>query len=279
MSARGMTSLSPTGALQIGGAELEYRFIGPTPDAAPTLVLLHEGLGCTRLWGDFPDRLQAATGYGVFAYSRAGYGASSPVSLPRPLDYMEREAREVLPAVLAAIGFRRGLLIGHSDGASIAALYAGGVQDHRVRGVVLIAPHFVTEAMGLAAIARTRADYDRGGLKAKLARWHSNVDNAFLGWSAAWLDPDFRHWDISDCLAYIRVPVAILQGAEDQYGSVRQIEIAQTECDCPVDVTIIPGAAHSPHREATDVTLATIAGFVKDVAAIDAPLPLRLAFD
>lgn len=271
-----MTTLHPNGTLRIGDADLEYRFIGPAPDTAPTLVLLHEGLGSTKLWGDFPDRLQTATGCGVFVYSRAGYGASSPVKLPRPLDYMEREARELLPSVLDAIGFQRGVLVGHSDGASIAALYAGGVQDHRIRGVALIAPHFITEDMGLAAIARTRAEYDNGNLKAKLARWHRDVDNTFMGWSDAWLDPDFRHWDISECLAYIRVPVAILQGADDQYGTMRQIEIAQQECCCPVDVTIIPGAAHSPHREAAEVTLATIDAFVKDIAAIDAPLPSDL---
>jgi pimeloyl-ACP methyl ester carboxylesterase len=142
-----MTTLHPNGTLRIGDADLEYRFIGPAPDTAPTLVLLHEGLGSTKLWGDFPDRLQTATGCGVFVYSRAGYGASSPVKLPRPLDYMEREARELLPSVLDAIGFQRGVLVGHSDGASIAALYAGGVQDHRIRGVALIAPHFITEDM------------------------------------------------------------------------------------------------------------------------------------
>src|SRR3954468_5058107 len=118
---------------------------GPAPEDAPTLVLLHEGLGSTALWGDFPERLAAATGAGVFAYSRTGYGASSPAALPRPLDYMHVEAFEVLPNILDAIGFRRGILLGHSDGASIATIYAGGVQDHRVRGLALIAPHFVVE--------------------------------------------------------------------------------------------------------------------------------------
>src|SRR5580693_2978098 len=136
-------NLSPTGFLRIGASDLEYRMIGPAPDDAPTIVMLHEGLGSVGLWGDFPDRLQAATGAGVLAYSRAGYGASSSVTLPRPLDYMHIEALEVLPELLETIGFRRGLLVGHSDGASIAAIYAGGIQDHRIRGLALIAPHFV----------------------------------------------------------------------------------------------------------------------------------------
>src|SRR5271155_3795880 len=137
-----MTFLNPTGFLTIGTSEIEYRMIGPTPDQAPTIVMLHEGLGSAGLWGDFPEKLQAATGAGIFLYSRAGYGASTPAKLPRPLDYMQIEAIDVLPKLLDAIGFRRGMLLGHSDGASIAAIYAGTHQDHRVRGVVLIAPHF-----------------------------------------------------------------------------------------------------------------------------------------
>ena len=206
---------------------------------------------CTRasarvgLWGDFPEKLQAATGAGVLVYSRAGYGASTPAKLPRPLDYMHIEALEVLPKLLDAIGFRRGILVGHSDGASIAAIYAGSHQDHRVAG----------RGDDRAAFHRRgyfgeldRRDQDRPTrpteLKAKLARWHKDVDNAFYGWNGAWLDPKFRDWDISEYLAYIRVPVAILQGADDQYGTIRQIEIAREECYCPVDVTDIPGAGH-----------------------------------
>src|SRR5574338_1449957 len=135
--------LSASGFVSIGSQKIEYRFVGPQPDQAPTLVLLHEGLGCVGLWNDFPDKLAAATGAGVFVYSRAGYGKSSPVSLPRPLSYMHDEARETLPKLLDAIGFRRGLLIGHSDGASIAAIYAGSVEDHRLRGLVMMAPHFI----------------------------------------------------------------------------------------------------------------------------------------
>jgi pimeloyl-ACP methyl ester carboxylesterase len=250
-------------------ADLEYRMIGPAPDAAPTIVMLHEGLGCAGLWGDFPDRLAAATGAGVLVYSRAGYGASSPVELPRPLDYMQIEALEVLPKLLDQIGFRRGLLLGHSDGASIAAIYAGAHQDHRVQAVAMIAPHFVVEDMGIAAIAETSKAYETGGLRAKLARWHRDVDNAFCGWNRAWLDPKFRDWDISEYLAYIRVPVAILQGADDQYGTIRQIEIAQEECYCPVDVSVIPGAGHQPHREAPGATLDAISEFANAVLRVD----------
>jgi pimeloyl-ACP methyl ester carboxylesterase len=194
-------------------------------------------------------------------YSRAGYGASTPVTLPRPLDYMHNEALDVLPKLLDQIGFRRGLLLGHSDGASIAAIYAGSAGDHRVRGVAMIAPHFVVEDISVTSIEEIKTAYESTGLKTKLQRWHSDVDNAFYGWNGAWLDPKFRNWDISEYLGYIRVPVAILQGVDDEYGTMRQVEIAREECYCPVDVTIIPGAGHSPHREAPEATLHAISEF------------------
>lgn len=257
-----MTNLNPTGFLTIDDSNLEYRMLGPSPEAAPTIVMLHEGLGCVGLWGDFPDKVQAATGAGVFAYSRAGYGASSPVKLPRQPDYMHREALDVLPKLLDRIGFRCGLLLGHSDGASIAAIYAGARQDHRLRGIALIAPHFVVEDISVTSIAEIKTAYQTTNLKEKLARWHKDVDNAFHGWNDAWLDPAFRDWDISDYLAYIRVPVLIVQGEADQYGTMRQVEIAQDECYCPVDVTVVDGG-HSPHREAPAATLTSVTEFAK----------------
>jgi pimeloyl-ACP methyl ester carboxylesterase len=254
--------LADEGLLELGPImRLEYRMIGPRPGEAATIVLLHEGLGCVGLWGDFPDQLQRATGAGVFVYSRAGYGQSSPAALPRPLDFMQGEARDVLPRLLEKIGFRRGLLVGHSDGASIAAIYAGSIQDHRVRGLVLIAPHFFTEDMGIAEIAQAKIAYGTTGLRQKLSRWHQNVDNAFRGWNDAWLDPQFRRFDITDVLAYIRVPILIVQGADDQYGTVRQIQVAQEECYCPVDVALLPGVRHAPHREAPELLLAEVSGF------------------
>ncbi len=264
-----MTTLFPSGFLRIDAADLEYRMIGPSPEQAPTIVMLHEGLGSAGLWGDFPDKLQAATGAGVFAYSRSGYGASTPAKLPRPLDYMHIEALDVLPKLVDAIGFRRGLLVGHSDGASIAAIYAGAHQDHRVQGIALIAPHFIVEDISVTSIAQIKTAYETTNLKEKLARWHRDVDNAFYGWNGAWLDPKFRNWDISEYLAYIRVPIAILQGLDDEYGTMHQVEIAQEECYCPVDVSLIPGAGHQPHREAPGATLDAISEFANAVLRVD----------
>jgi pimeloyl-ACP methyl ester carboxylesterase len=258
-------SLPDSGFLDIGTQRLEYRMIGPKPDVAPTLVMLHEGLGCVGMWGDFPDKLQAATGSGVFVYSREGYGQSSPAKLPRPMSFMHTEARETLPKILDAIGFRRGVLIGHSDGASIAAIYGGSHQDHRVSSIVLIAPHFIVEDVTIASIAEMRKAYETTGLRARLARYHADVDATVHGWSDVWLKGDFAKWDLTEFLAYIRVPVLIVQGEDDQYGTVRQIEIAQEECYCPVEVALLPNAKHVPQREAPDVTLKVISEFIARV--------------
>ena len=260
-----MVTIDDEGALEIGGARLEYRMVGQRPAEAPTLVLLHEGLGSAATWGTFPDELAARTGAGVFTYSRAGYGRSSAAALPRPLRYMHDEAETVLPEVLERIGFRRGLLVGHSDGASIAALYLGARQDHRVRGLVLIAPHFVVEDESIAAIRDAKRAFESGDLKPRLGRWHDDVDRTFRGWNDAWLDPRFRGWDISDALGYVRVPLQIVQGEADPYGTSRQIRIAEEECYCPVEVTLLPGIGHDPAREAAEPTLAAVAEFVNRI--------------
>jgi len=255
------TTLADDGFLDIATSRLEYRMIGPRPGAAPTVVMLHEGLGSAGLWGDFPLRLAQATGLGVFVYSRAGYGRSAPSPLPWPLHFMHEHARDVLPRVLDAIGLRDGVLLGHSDGASIATIYAGTVRDPRIRGVVLLAPHFFTEDFGLEAIARTREAYETTDLRTRLGRWHRDPDNAFRGWSGVWLDPAFREWDITAELAAIRVPLLIVQGADDQYGTLRQVEVAKEVCRVPVKTAILPATRHSPHRDQPAATIAAIVDF------------------
>ena len=249
------------GVLDLGDQHLEWRAWGE-PDAPLTLVLLHEGLGCVGLWLDFPGTLAQATGCRVFAYSRAGYGGSSAIALPRPLDYMTREARDVLPRVLDAARVQDVVLVGHSDGASIAAIYAGMVRDERLRGVVLIAPHFFPEEMGLAAIAQAREEYEVGGLREKLARWHAHVDCAFFGWSLAWLDAGFRDWNIEHVLPGIRVPVCVIQGERDAYGTLAQVRAVEAQVARPVETHVLPGVGHSPHREATDETVRLVGSIV-----------------
>ena len=253
--------LAGQGFISAGGARLEYIHAGPSPAQASCIVLLHEGLGSAALWGKFPELLSDATGMGVFAYSREGYGASSPCALPRPLTYMHDEAKSVLGPVLDHIGFREGFLLGHSDGASIAAIYGGSVDDERIRGISLMAPHFFVEDISIAAIELSREAYRSGDLRQKLARWHTNVDCAFNGWNGAWLDPGFRNWDISASLKSVFVPLQIIQGAEDQYGTLQQIEVARACCSSPPDVLILPGVKHSPYREAPGDVVKAVSRF------------------
>ncbi len=225
-------------------------------------MLLHEGLGSTGLWRSFPEALSRRTGYCVFAYSRGGYGQSDPVPLPRPLDYMTREAIDVLPQVLDAIGFKRGILLGHSDGASIAAIYAGAVKDSRIRGGCLISPHFFTEPEGLASIAEAKVQYETGDLRQRLAKHHADVDNAFWGWNGAWLDPGFRSWNIENSIPGIRVPVLAIQGRDDQYGTLKQLEALVNGCPAPVDTAILENCRHSPHVEQPERTLEAVSDFL-----------------
>jgi len=243
------------------GKRLEAVAFGPTPDKAPTIVMLHEGLGCAALWRDFPERLASATGWGVFAYSRAGYGASEPVELPRPLDYMTREARLSLPQVLERIGFERGILLGHSDGASIAAIYAGEHTNGRVRGLVLMAPHLFTEPAGLASIAEAKRAYESAGLRAKLAKYHAHVDNAFYGWNGAWLDPGFKSWNIEAFIDGWRAPALVIQGADDQYGTLAQVRAIEARAPTAVTSLALPGCRHAPHLERPEATLQAVANF------------------
>jgi pimeloyl-ACP methyl ester carboxylesterase len=249
----------------VDGRSLESKWWGPGPEAAPTLVLLHEGLGCVELWRDFPEALVEATGCGVFAYSRFGYGGSDPVILPRPVTYMDDEALSILPHVLDAAGVRRAILLGHSDGGSIAAIHAGAVHDARVLGVVLVAAHFFVEELNIAAISAIRQTYEGGDLRARLARYHRDVEVAFRGWNDAWLDPRFRNFDITDQVASIRVPILALQGAEDPYGSDEQLRVLERAARCDVETRVIDGAQHSPHLEARQATLDAIVPFVRNV--------------
>jgi len=252
----------PAAPLVIQGKHLEYQCYGPAPDQAPTIVMLHEGLGCTALWRDLPRAIAAATGWGVFVYSRAGYGQSDTADLPRPLDYMTGEAVDVLPQVLDAIGFRRGVLLGHSDGATIAAIYAGSVSDFRVRGLVLMAPHFFTEDTGLAEIARAKVAYDTGDLAAKMAKYHRDPDNTFRGWNDSWLDPGFKAWNVAEVIDYLRVPTLAIQGRDDRYGTLAQIEEIATRSYAPVDVEIINDCGHAPHLDQPEQVLSAIGEFL-----------------
>ncbi len=258
------------GKITVGGKDLECACFGPPPDQSPTIVMLHEGLGCLALWRDFPQKLADATGFGVFVYSRAGYGQSDLANMPRPLDYMTREAVDVLPAVLDKIGLQHGILLGHSDGASIAAIYTGSIEDHRIRGLVLMAPHFFTEPVGLAAIAKAKLAYDTGDLTARMAKYHRDADNMFCGWNDSWLHPDFKKWNVADAIDYLRVPVLAIQGFQDEYGTYAQIQEIEDRIYSPVDVLMLDDCRHSPHLDQPIKTCAAIADFATRLQRIEA---------
>jgi pimeloyl-ACP methyl ester carboxylesterase len=254
------------GQILLDGQRLEIARWGPDPADAPTLVLLHEGLGCVALWRDVPSLLAEATGCGVFAYSRLGYGQSDPKPLPWPLTYMRDEARDVLPRVLDAAGITEAILVGHSDGGSIAAIFAGETRDRRLRGIVLIAAHFFVEDLNIASIRQIRTEYEQGGLRERLARYHRNVDMAFHGWNDSWLHPEFRGFDITATLPGIVVPILALQGTDDPYGTAAQLDVLQRHARAPLQTALIPGARHAPHLEAKQATLDMIARFVEEVS-------------
>ncbi len=253
--------------LSAGGHRLEYRqlhpeqFPGPATDPPPTLVFLHEGLGSVALWKNFPASVVAATGCPALVYSRHGYGKSDNLDAPRAVDYMHREALEVLPEVLDRLRIGTPILIGHSDGASIALIYAG-CGKHSVRGLVAMAPHVFVEDMTVASIAEAKTAFRDTGLAAKLGRYHDDVASTFRGWSDIWLHPDFRRWNIEAYLAPIAIPLLLIQGEDDQYGSIAQIKAIERQVSGPVETLMLPDCAHSPHLAQKEATVAAVAGFV-----------------
>jgi pimeloyl-ACP methyl ester carboxylesterase len=247
--------------LEVAGVRLEAAWIGaPGPKA---LVFLHEGLGSIAQWRDTPAAIAEATGLPALVYAREGYGRSSPVHVPRPLSYMHDEAAR-LPAILDAAGIADAILVGHSDGASIAiiATGSGAVAPH---ALVLIAPHVFVEDVSVDSIARAAEAYRTGDLRERLARHHADVDGAFWGWNDAWLDPAFRAWNLERYLPAIRAPVLVVQGDADEYGTLAQVDTIARQVGGPCEVALIAGAGHAPHRSAPVEVHARIAAFVRTV--------------
>ncbi|MBV1927269.1 MAG: alpha/beta hydrolase, partial [Rhodobacteraceae bacterium] len=174
-----------------------------------------------------------------------------------------------LPQILDQMGFQRGILFGHSDGATISAIYAGSVQDHRVRGLILMAPHFFTEPAGLAEIAKSTDAYETGGLREKMQKYHSDADGAFYGWNRAWLDPQFKSWNVAEVIDFLRIPTLAIQGREDQFGTLAQIQEIDDRSYAPVDIEILDECKHSPHLEQPIQTLALIVDFAMRLNRIE----------
>jgi pimeloyl-ACP methyl ester carboxylesterase len=246
-------------------------------EALAPIVLLHEGLGSAQAWRDLPEALHDRTGgRTVIAYSRPGYGRSSPARLPRRVRYMHDEALEVLPRLLACLGLDRPVLVGHSDGASITLVHAGAsraelptdLEPERFwppRALVAIAPHVVVEDRSIEGIEAARTAYLHGDLRRRLARHHHDVDATFWGWNDAWLSAEFRSWSIEKYLPRIQCPILLIQGEEDEYGTMGQLTRIESLAGGPVSRLVVPGAGHAPHRSHPDLVISAIVRFLATV--------------
>jgi pimeloyl-ACP methyl ester carboxylesterase len=244
--------------VKLDGLTIETQRLGEA--SGRTLVFLHEGLGSIAQWRDFPAKLSQATGLGAFIYNRAGYGASDPEPMPRPVTYMHEEASK-LPRILEAAGIKDAILVGHSDGASIAILHAGA---HQSLGVILEAPHVFAEEPGLRSIEKARDAYERGDLKARLSKYHRNVDATFWGWNGPWLHPDFRAWNIEASLPGITAPVLVIQGVDDEYGTRAQVDAISAKAG-NVTSLLLDKCGHAPHKDQPEATLQAMTRFVQSL--------------
>ncbi len=258
MVAREISLDMSTRTYEIAGCRLDVLLLPEMTSGGPTLVMLHEGLGSVGLWRDLPQRLHERTGCAVMAYSRKGNGFSSTLDGPRQPRYMHDEALEVLPALLERARIERPLLIGHSDGGSIALIYAGAFPD-RAAGLVLLAPHVFVEEISVRSIAAIGVTYrEDAGLRERLARHHHDVDRTFYGWHDIWLSPEFRDWNIEEYLTRIAVPVVVIQGRHDEYGTMSQLDAIGRGVLGVCDRIELDRCGHSPQRDRPDAVESSI---------------------
>jgi pimeloyl-ACP methyl ester carboxylesterase len=255
------------GEVLVDGKRLETLWIEPPDASATTIVMLHEGLGSIALWKDFPRRLAERTGCRVLAYSRYGHGNSEELTEKRPVDFMHHEGEVVLPELLDKLDIEKPILLGHSDGGSIALVFAGRYPA-RPQALILEAPHVFVEDHGLASIAAAKVAFETTNFRAKLGIYHSAVDLTFWGWNDVWLDPDFRAWNIESYLESIRCPVMCIQCEEDEYGTAAQVAAIRARVAW-TEVVMLPECKHSPHRDQREATLEKMAEFVDRVTRED----------
>jgi pimeloyl-ACP methyl ester carboxylesterase len=249
--------------LQVDEKRIEVAWWGAQSGALP-VVLLHEGLGSVSMWRDFPEALAERSGRRVMAYSRFGHGRSDLPSVPHTVRFMHDEAGR-LPAILDAAGIERAHLAGHSDGGSIALIFAAQYPE-RVESLLLEAPHVFVEDVSVTSIEQRTADYRRTDLRERLARHHRHVDVAFYGWSDVWLDPAFRTWNLEALLPAISCPLLLIQGEQDDYGTLRQIDAIEQQVRGPVERLVLPDCGHSPHRDQREPVLSAMTAFLRSRA-------------
>ncbi len=248
--------------IEVDGCHLEYYWTRPPADGETVLVFLHEGLGSASLWRDFPAAVANNTGYPALVYSRYGYGGSDVLRAPRGVDYMHREALDVLPTLCAELGIENPVLVGHSDGASIALIHAGAGR-WPVRALVLEAAHVFVEDVSISSIEAAKTAYNTTDLPQKLARHHADADKTFFGWNDIWLDPAFRTWNIENYLAAIACPTLVIQGEDDEYGTADQVTAIRDQVTGPVEIHMLAACGHSPHRDQPARTLDATVAFLK----------------
>ncbi len=247
--------------VSVQGHRLEVQRIAAASADAPTLVFLHEGLGSVSMWRDFPTQVAAATGCPVVVYSRYGYGNSEVFAEPRRVEYMHEEALEVLPELLDRLGIVEPVLVGHSDGGSIALIYTGA--HDRVRGLVVMAPHVYVEDVGVASIAGVKTAFETTDLPQKLGRHHADVVKTFWGWNDIWLHADFRRWNIEEYLPRIDCPMLAIQGFEDEYGTMAQLDAIAKQAGGMVEVLRLADCGHSPHRDQPAAVIEAMSRFIR----------------
>src|SRR3954451_9109329 len=236
-------------SVNVRGCELECEEIA---GGEPALVFLHEGLGSVALWRDFPRRLAEATGRRALVYLRAGDGVSPAPPTPRTPRFMHEEALDVLPALLAEHGIERPVLVGHSDGGSIALIHAS---EHPVSGLILLAPHVFVEDVSVTSIEEARQTFESTDLGERMGRYHRDPERTFRLWNDIWLAPEFRDWNIEEVLGGVTAPVLVIQGEHDQYGTLAQVEAIERGVSGPVERVLLD-CRHAPHLEAPEETLA-----------------------
>jgi pimeloyl-ACP methyl ester carboxylesterase len=245
---------------------IEHALLAPERRGRPLIVFLHEGLGSVSMWRDFPQRLASATGSRTLAWSRHGFGRSSPRAAPWTPRFVHEEALEVMPALRERLGIARPLLVGHSTGASIALVHAGA-NALPVAGVVAMAPLTDVEGSNVEAIRAARREYEAGAWREKLARHHDDVDAVFYGWNDTWLDPAFRSWNLRAELPGIRAPILAILGSEDEYASTAQVETIRAKAThaASFELLLLPGCGHAPHRDRPDAVVAAVARLLDTV--------------
>jgi pimeloyl-ACP methyl ester carboxylesterase len=252
--------------VHIAGHRLEYEIQPPAAPGRPWVVFLHEGLGSSLQWREFPAHLAARTGCGALSYSRWGYGGSDSRPRPWPADFLEDEAAIVLPRLLSELGIAKPVLFGHSDGGSIALMHAAA-SPGSVRGVIAEAAHVMLEEIGLEGIARVRQRFLDGDLRARLRAQHGDhVEDTVLGWAENWLRPELRNWDIRPRLGAIRCPVLVVQGREDDFGTLAQVLGIVNGVGGSAESLVLDNCGHIPHREKAREVLGAAADFIERLA-------------